>query len=224
LKSFVRFCVLVCLVWQGSSQPWAQPRDDFFRAIGRDDVEAVRSAMLRGIGANERDELGTPALVLAAREKGWTVVRALAELRGTDLEATDRLGATALMYAALHGHRPTVADLVMRKAEVNRAGWTPLHYAAANGHVEVVKFLLEHHAYIDAESPNRTTPLMMAARQDQPTTVQLLVEEGADPTIRNEAGFTAADYARGTGDARLARWLSERADAFAARYGVPSRR
>jgi uncharacterized protein len=202
----------------------AQSRTEFFQAISRDDAAAVQGAMLRGIDGNVRDELGTPALVYAAREKAWQATRALAELRGTDLDAPDTLGATALMYAALHGELPTVSFLVSRKAEVNRSGWTALHYAAANGHVDVVRFLLENHAYIDAESPNRTTPLMMAARQDRPTTVRLLVEEGADPTLRNDSGFTAADYARGTGATELARWLTERAEQFARRYGVPARR
>jgi uncharacterized protein len=216
--------LVAVLSFQTAAAVWAQPRSDFFQAIGRDDVGATRTAMLRGISANERDELGTPAVVVAAREKAWNVLRALADLRGTVLDAPDKDGSTALMYAALHGHMPTVRELVLRDAQINRVGWTPLHYAAANGHVEVVSFLLEKHAFIDAESPNRTTPLMMAARQGQPTTVELLLSEGADPTIRNDAGFTAADYAKGTGDAGLARRLARDAEEFARRHGVPPRR
>jgi len=61
--------------------------------------------------------------------------------------------------------------------------------------VDVVRLLLEHHAYIDAESPNKTTPLMMAARYGLPQVVSLLLEEGADPTLRNEQGLTALDFA-----------------------------
>ena len=40
-----------------------------------------------------------------------------------------------------------------------------------------------------------TAPLMMAARYGTPDVVRLLLEEGADPTLRNEQGLTALDFA-----------------------------
>jgi ankyrin repeat protein len=201
----------------------ASPRADLFRAIQRDDAHGLRNALLRGADANRPDELGTPPIVAAAQSKAWKTLRALAELQGTDLEAADANGSTALMGAALHGELPIVQYLLSRKAEVNRQGWTALHYAAANGHADVVRLLLDEHAYIDAESPNRTTPLMMAVRQGHPTVVRLLIDEGADPTPRNDAGLTAAAYARATGDTKLADWLEQQAEAFRRKYPLPSR-
>ena len=56
--------------------------------------------------------------------------------------------------------------------------------------------LLEEGAYIDAASPNGTTPLMMAVRYGQGDVARLLVEEGADATLKNELGLTALDFAR----------------------------
>lgn len=200
------------------------PRGDLFRAIERDDANALRTALLRGADANQRNELGTPPIVAAAQVKAWSALRALAELKGTDLQAADANGSTALMGAALHGELTIVQYLVGRDAEVNRPGWTPLHFAAANGHADVVRFLLESHAYIDAESPNRTTPLMMAVRQGYPTVVKLLIDEGADPTPRNDAGLTAAGYAQAVGDPKLAEWLRLQAEAFARKYAVPAKR
>lgn len=202
----------------------AQPRarTDLLSAIRRDDPHALRNALLRGADANSVDEFGDPVIVLAARSGSWEAVRALAELRGTNLDATGPSGANVLMFAALHGRLELVRFLVSRQAQVNKTGWTPLHYAAANGHADVVRFLLEAHAYIDAESPNGTTPLMMAARQAHPTTVQLLLEEGADPTPRNEAGLDAAAYAKASGQGTLAESLARQADAFRRRYGRPA--
>jgi ankyrin repeat protein len=196
----------------------AAARAELARAIRVDDAHALRTALLRGADANARDEFGEPVLVAAAKAQAWNSVRALAELRGTDLDATNREGATALMYAALHGEQPVVEFLVSREAQVNKTGWTPLHFAAANGHVGTIRFLLERHAYIDAESPNGTTPLMMAARQAHPTAVRLLVEEGADPTPRNQAGLDAAAYARAAGDPELSKWLSAQSEAFRRKY------
>lgn len=50
----------------------------------------------------------------------------------------------------------------------------------------MIRMLLKHHAYIDAESPNGTTPLMIATGDGTAGAVKLLLEEGADPSFRNE--------------------------------------
>ena len=100
------------------------------------------------------------------------------------------------MLAALHGQLDIAKKLMARDADVNKPGWTPLHYAAMNKHMDVIALLLEHHAYIDAESPNATTPLMMAARYGTPQAVKLLLEAGADPALLNAQGLSALDFAR----------------------------
>lgn len=220
-RAAARATALILLGAAAPALAQQSPRSALFGAIVRDDPGALRTALLRGADANGPDELGVPPVVAAAREKSWRALRALAELAGTRLDAPNPEGSTALMYAALHGELEVVRYLVSRKAQVNREGWTALHFAAANGHVDVIRFLLEHHAYIDAESPNRTTPLMMAARQAHPTAVRLLMEEGADPTPRNDAGYTAASYARAAGDPELGEWLRRQADAFRRRYPTP---
>jgi hypothetical protein len=58
-----------------------------------------------------------------------------------------------------------------------------------------MKLLLEKYAYIDAESPNQTTPLMMAAMYGTFESVRLLVDAGADVLLKNEQGLTALDFA-----------------------------
>jgi uncharacterized protein len=64
--------------------------------------------------------------------------------------------------------------------------------------------LLERGADVNAGSPNRSTPLMMAARYGAEAAADLLLLKGADARARNERGLTAADFARTAGRVALA--------------------
>ena len=99
------------------------------------------------------------------------------------------------MFAAIHNQLELAHALIERGADVNRKGWTPLHYAATRGHRDMMRLLLDNHAYIDSESDNGTTPLMMAAFYASPLAVKLLLEEGADPTLINHGNASALDLA-----------------------------
>lgn len=182
---------------------WAQASyDRFITALVRDDVSTVIALQLRGLDINTPDPELNPPLVLALQRDALHVARHLVEQRDLDIEATNPAGENALMIAALRGHLDIVQALIRRGAQVNRPGWTPLHYAAtgkSDQAVAITRLLLEHHAYIDAESPNRSTPLMMAARYGRAEVVRLLLEEGADPTLRNQLGLDAIDFARQVG-------------------------
>ena len=85
--------------------------------------------------------------------------------------------------------------LIERGADVNKPCWTPLHSDATNGHLDIMRLLLEKHAYIDAEAPNGSTPLMMAAQFGTPDALKLLLDEGADPLLKNPRGQSAIDFA-----------------------------
>ena len=146
-------------------------------------------------------------LILSVRKKSWKVFAALLSARGIDLNARSRNGDTALMIAAFNGDVAAANRLIDKGAEINRPGWTALHYAAASGSLPIIRKLLEHAAYIDAESPNKTTPLMMAARTGHEKVVVLLLEEGADVLLKNELGLDAIDFAKSQERTAIARIL-----------------
>jgi ankyrin repeat protein len=193
---------------------------EFFTALETDEPIAVRKLLVRGVSSNLVDPERGPAITIAAQARAYRALRALLDSRLTDVDARNPRGETALMYAALHGELDVARLLLRRGAQVNMTGWTPLHYAAVGGRTEVIALLLEHHAYIDAPSANGTTPLMMAAREGQFRAAKMLVEEGADPSLRNEAGLGAPEYLLRRGDEPEARWMAERASDFLRRYGT----
>lgn len=177
--------------------------DDFFKALQLDLAPTVQALVNRGFDPNTVDAgRGDPALIYAVRNDAVKSLPVLLGAPRIDIEARAPNGDTALMVAAYRKDAKTVATLLERGAEPNRPGWTALHYAAASGNLDIVRMLLEKSAYIDAESPNHTTPLMMAAGGGQTAVMQLLIEEGADQTVRNDAGMTARDFAAKFADVR----------------------
>ena len=145
------------------------------------------------------DEKGQHALHVALRADALEVARYLTQLSGVNVNALTPQGESPLMIAVLRGHIDLATALIARGADVNKPGWAPLHYAATHAGpkaVAQVALLLEHHAYIDAESPNGTTPLMMAAQYGEPEVLRLLLKEGADARLRNQQQLTALDFAR----------------------------
>lgn len=220
IRVFTRALLLALpLTLAGPPSAWADPLRNFFTAIARDDGRAVETGLMRGVSANTRDPKHGPAIVYAAQQGSLEALEALLLSPSIDIDVRNEQGETALMHAALRGDLDSVTLLVERGAEVNQPGWTALHYAASGGHLEVVQYLIDHHAYIDALSPNGTTPLMMAARQQWPTVARHLVEQGADPTLANQSGLTAADYFENYDSSDHARWMRERADEFRKRHG-----
>ncbi|MDP9108580.1 MAG: ankyrin repeat domain-containing protein [Pseudomonadota bacterium] len=171
--------------------------EDFFNAVRHDQWYQIQRLLERGFDPNTIDaERGETGLILALREDHPRAAEVLLKAAGLNPEIKARNGDTALMLAAYTGNKPAVEALLNIDAEVNRPGWTALHYAAAAGADEIVRLLLDHFAYIDAESPNRTTPLMMAARGGHILTVKLLLDEGADATLKNDQGLSAIDLAK----------------------------
>lgn len=177
------------------SQVQAGSYEDFFTAVKKDDAATVKSLLQRGFDANSRDPNGQHALYLALQEPSLKVVSTLLDWDKTKVESRNAADESPLMLASLKGILPVVAKLVEKGADVNKPGWAPLHYAATRGHLDVMTLLLENHAYIDAASPNGSTPLMMAALYGSPSAVKLLLEAGADPTLKNTQGLTAIDFA-----------------------------
>jgi ankyrin repeat protein len=187
---------LYLFVFYGFSICYAGSYDDFFIAIKRDSGSVVKELLQRGFDPNTLSPSGEHGLILAIREPSEKVISVLIQWPKTNIDSRTTKDESPLMLAALHGMTAVCLQLIDRDADVNKPGWTPLHYAATNGHIDVMNLLLEHSAYIDAESPNGSTPLMMAALYGTGAAVKLLLDAGADPMLKNIQGMTALDFAK----------------------------
>lgn len=172
--------------------------EDFFVAIQRDDAATITTLLQRGFDPNTRDLRGQVGLMLALKADTLKAFDALMQARNLRVEERNAQDESPLMMAALRGHLEAVRALIARDADVNKPGWTPLHYAATGTQPQqpaIIALLLENFAFIDAASPNGTTPLMMAVHYGTSESVQLLLKEGADPSLKNQLGLSAADFA-----------------------------
>ena len=120
--------------------------------------------------------------------------------RGADIEArenTQRFRRTALMIAASDGFLDLAKLLYANGANVNRQagnhrgwhndspGWSALHYAATAGHANIVSWLLDSGADVDARwgwggVPGKSV-LWEAAHWGRADVVKILLDRGADP-------------------------------------------
>jgi ankyrin repeat protein len=206
IKNLLYLFVAICF-----SSAYAGAYEDFFRAVNIDNDRTVSSLLARGFDPNTLDERGQVGLFLAMREGSPKVATALLAHPDIKVDAANSVGETPLMMAALRGRLDWTQRLIERGGQVSREGWTPLHYAASGPEPKVVALLLDRGAAIDAPSPNRTTPLMMAARYGDEASADLLIARGADVKLRNDPGLSAADFARLAGREALADRLERRA-------------
>lgn len=211
------------LLWALAGTAYAGAYEDFFLAVGNDDVTVAMRLIDRGIDPNTTDPTGEPALIYALRKNALKVANALIDHPKININQPSAMRETPIMLAAFRGSKELVQKLIGRDAEINHPGWTPLHYAAANGHNEIVSLLLEHSAYIDAEAPNKTTPIMMAVRGGHIRTVKLLLDEGADINVKNDRGLGVLEFAEMNNHTEIVEGLRLRAKRDAERRAKPWR-
>jgi len=186
---------LYLYVFIGYSLSNAGSYDDFIAAVTFDQPATIEKLLARGFDPNTPNEKGVAGILIAIQSDSPKAAMVLANNPQTRLNSKNLAGETPLMLAAINNQLELAKVLIGRGADVNKQGWTPLHYAATRGHREMMRLLLENEAYIDSESENGTTPLMMAAYYASPLAVKLLLEEGADPTLVNSANISALDMA-----------------------------
>ena len=135
--------------------------------------------------------MGTAALVqgaadssvaTAAKANDRAAVRRLIASRA-DVNAPERDGSTALLWAAYNSDLAMAKSLITAGAKVNvanRYGVTPLLQASRTGDTAIVEALLTAGADAKLAGPEGETPLMAASRSGRVEAVRLLLARGAE--------------------------------------------
>lgn len=177
--------------------------EDSLEAARLGDTSELVELLDRGIDPDTVDASGNTLLILAAREGRVDTVQALLKYRPR-LAYRNGSGDSALMLAVLRGHEAVVDALLQAGAPVHHDGWAPLHYAAYEGHVALVDKLLAAGAPADALAPNKSSALMLAARNGHIDVVRRLLPLPIDLEQKNDSGFTAESWALEGGNTDIA--------------------
>lgn len=115
-------------------------------------------------------------------ERGWTPLISLAANKTVRRDLRGKLSAFLLDKGA---------DLNLG----DRIGNTALHYAAREGLTNVIRILIENGASVDLQNNVGNTALHEAAKWGQTKAITLLIENGASLDLQNDKGQTALDVA-----------------------------
>jgi len=180
-----------------------------FAAMFNPNPDAINVLVELGADKNARSNTTEDTFIAASRwNKSTEVIQRLIDLGFNVNGRTIENGKTALMYAANYNENPDVLRVLIENgANVNLKslgglyeGDTALAFSCrffALGNVEKCKILLEAGCNINERNAFGQTPLIIAIKSElfNEDIIKLLLQNGADASIKDNEGKTALDYA-----------------------------
>ena len=172
-------------------------------------TEAVKLLLDHGAEIDRQDNFGTTAIIVAATAAQTQTAELLAQ-RGADPTHKDSSGGSALSNATFFGHTDTVKALLKYADKLPQKDAEELMMIASGlGHIGAVKALLEHGVSANARGIKQRTAIMAAAAFNKQAVAKLLLDNGADATLKDEDGFNAFDIANENDNEEVFKLLSD---------------
>ena len=102
------------------------------------------------------------------------------------------------MYAALNGHEGSFQMLIQNGADPSLKvdnGYSLLHFAVQGRNTFIINKLISLGLDIDSRTNGGVTPLMAAAEQDKQNAFEILIQNGADPSLKIDNGCSLLHFA-----------------------------
>jgi ankyrin repeat protein len=176
---------------------------DFFEAIRRGDKDEV-----------ERRLTLDPVLI-HARENGLSPILVAAYHHEPEIASflADKTVGLTIFEAAATGKINNIIRLLARDPQLVNAysedGFQPLGLACYFGHLDSAEYLVKAGAPINSHSNNslKAAPIQSATAGRHRKVVKMLLDNRADPNIREQGGYTPLHAAAQNGDEEMIRTL-----------------
>jgi len=153
-------------------------------------VELAMLLLERGANIEEVNDEGYTPLMEASRE-GHEEMVALLLSQGADINAqTEETQETALTLACCGGFLEVADFLIKAGADLELGASTPLMEASQEGHLELVRYLLEAGAGVNATTGTGDTALTYACENGHTDVADLLLQYSAQLEHESEGGRT----------------------------------
>jgi len=173
-----------------------------FFAVEGNHTPVAQRLIERGADVNLAGRSGVTPVAAAAYRGNNTIVEDLL-VHGADDRAPDQTGKPPIVYAAAGAQFDIVKRLLVRNLDINSRypnDLTLLMWASGPDEkvpeteaIKVVSYLLDAGAHIDDRDARGRTALMIAAEGGRAEIANLLLARGADPSLKDKAGKSAAD-------------------------------
>ncbi len=175
---------------------------------------AVKALHEAGADFTLRDNNGMTILMVSIAYGPLELIKYFLDA-GLNVHDRDNDGHTALLIAAFYGRVNIAKELVQRGADIKNVVTTThakmLYQAARGGHTDMIQYLLDEGANIDATCRHNfhMTPLHGAAEEGNFDAVKLLLSVGAKVNKLADDGVSALCFAAKQGHLNVAQLLLE---------------
>jgi ankyrin repeat protein len=175
----------------------------FFEAIRQGNQQEVERRLRLSPGLIHARENDLSPILVAAYHHHPEIASFLA----------DKTVALTIFEASATGKLNNVIRLLAREPQLVNAyaedGFQPLGLASYFGHFEAAEYLVKAGAPINSQSHNnlKAAPIQSAAAAGHAKIVKMLLENRADPNVREQGGYTPLHAAAQNGDEGMIRTL-----------------
>jgi hypothetical protein len=199
--------LILLVVFALTSSAWADdPLTWPLSKIAIEDDSALRKALLAQ--RHSQDELDYALIAAASKGRSEAALLLLAAGANPKRQVPPN-GFSPVVVAIRENHLATLIVLLEHGGDPNetgRMGWRPLHHTIGPNYErpDAIRALVQHGAVVDTRDGQQRTVLHRAAGFGYAESVRVLLDAGADYSLRDQNGYSAIQRALVTGHRDIA--------------------